>query len=82
MTVECCRYGEIVLVGGITQYEGRVDVCLDGRWNTICRDACWGPPDSRVICRQLGFLEIDLSEFRMILEHSLPFLSNFIDPGH
>ena len=49
-----CNHSGIRLKNGSTSMEGRVEVCLNGDWGTVCDDE-WTTVDANVACRQLGY---------------------------
>lgn len=58
------------LVGGTSSNEGRVEICYNNHYGTICEDK-WTHEDAKVVCKQLGFsgegmilwqLDYDMSE--------------------
>ena len=52
--VDNCTTGEIRLAGETNPRVGRVEICIDGKWGTIC-DNSWTISDADVVCRHLGF---------------------------
>lgn len=49
-----CPNGDIRLAGGKRdQVEGRVEMCFNNQWGTVCHDS-WDNKDAVVACNQLG----------------------------
>ena len=57
MTTDNCYDGDVRLVGGETEAEGRVELCNNERWGTVC-DNKWTDNHTAVVCRHLGFSDL------------------------
>ena len=52
-----CHDGDIQLVGEDNPLEGRLEVCINSAWGTVCDDL-FGSHDAATACHQLGFKRI------------------------
>ena len=48
-----CAEGDVQLRGSGNYTEGRVEICLNNEWGTVC-DELWDVTNAGVVCRQLG----------------------------
>jgi hypothetical protein len=48
-----CNQGSVRVSGGSSQ-QGRVEICINNNWGTICDDG-WSTIDANIVCRQLGY---------------------------
>ena len=76
-----CNETDLCLVRGKTPDDGRVEICLDGGWGSVCYDK-WDIRDAEVVCRQLGYNgreSLPLSFHSLILHFVIP--TSFLSPA-
>ena len=52
--LEECLTGSVRLVKGMSSNEGRLEVCYNNEWGTVCNDY-FDHEEAKVVCRQLQF---------------------------
>ena len=63
-----CNNGEVRLAGGPHPSEGRVEVCYQGRWGSICRTG-WDSTEAAIVCGQLGYQSESKDHFDVVPEY-------------
>ena len=71
----CTDEGEIRLRGGAAK-EGRVEICLNNTWGTLCSSS-WGDTEASVACQQLGYS--GNCNFSVVPFTSVPYVKNVLD---
>ena len=55
-----CSSGDLRLTGGSSPNEGRLEVCLNGAWGSVCDSENLFTTDEAVVaCRQLDLLQVE-----------------------
>ena len=52
-----CTDGAVRLRNGYLTGEGRVEICINNAWGTVCDDG-WDNADASVVCRELGYYPV------------------------
>ena len=55
-----CTDGDVRLMGGHTSSEGRVEVCINNAFGTVC-DHAFSSQEAQVVCSQVLGMDIDES---------------------
>ena len=55
-----CNDGDLRLVGGSTSNQGRLEVCMNHAWGSVCdSEGVFTTDEAKVACRQLGILQAE-----------------------
>ena len=60
-----CTNDDIRISGGDNTNQGLVELCIDGKWTSICDDG-WGSEEAKVVCKEAGFSTVGTSPPRCI----------------
>ena len=52
---EDCTDGDVRLADKLSKGEGRVEICYNGIWGSVCDSSAWSYTEAAVVCRQLGY---------------------------
>ncbi len=58
-----CTNGDVRLMDKRNEYSGRVEFCVGGFWRSLCADEFWTDGNAQVVCRQLGYENVESKTF-------------------
>ena len=56
-----CTNNDVRLTGGENEYQGRVEVCINRVWGSVC-DSGWADTGAYAVCRQLQYSGIHVCD--------------------
>ena len=59
LILAACTDGDVRLSGGRNGTEGRVEICTQNTWGTVC-NSDWTNTEAQVVCNQLGYARAGL----------------------
>ena len=62
--LEACIDGTVRLRGSSVEYGGRVEICVETIWTSICNQR-WNFNDAKVVCRELGYSSYGITKIYM-----------------
>lgn len=55
-----CADGALRLSGGVTSNQGRLEICMNGAWGSVCdSEGLFTTDEAKVACRELGELQVE-----------------------
>ena len=64
-----CSDGELRLSGAALTNQGRLEVCVNGAWGSVCdSQGVFTTDEAKVACRQLGILQVEGSRICLSIQ--------------